>query len=116
MIADTYKLLGSVLGANEIEQLRGIINEGGPAVTLNKGRMSEEGSQERNVGLDSTDTELDQSSKHLASSDLVSGTMTGALHQHAVVMCYSACQQMHNRLLDVNEKRGRQSPKNISEH
>ena len=48
--------------------------------------MSEEGSKEGNVGLDTTDTELDKSTKHLSASDLVGRTQTCALDKHAVVV------------------------------
>lgn len=56
---ETYKFLGTVLTANKVEQLGGIINESGPAGSLNECRMGKKGSQEWNVGLDSTDTEFD---------------------------------------------------------
>tara|TARA_R110002060_G_scaffold39818_1_gene51007 strand:- start:1085 stop:1237 length:153 start_codon:yes stop_codon:yes gene_type:complete len=38
----TYKLLGTVLAANKIEKLRGVINESGPAITLNECGVGEE--------------------------------------------------------------------------
>jgi hypothetical protein len=38
----SQQLLGTILAANEIEQLRGIIDESSPAVAINEGRVSEQ--------------------------------------------------------------------------
>ena len=80
------KLLCAVLAANKLEQLRSVVDESGPAVALDEGRVCEQGSEEGNVGLDTTDAELDQSTKHLSASDLVRRTKTCALDKHAVVV------------------------------
>lgn len=55
------KLLSSVLAADEIEERGGVVDESSPAVTVNEGGMGQERSQEGNVGLDTTDTELNKS-------------------------------------------------------
>jgi hypothetical protein len=80
------ELLRTVLAADQLEQLRSVVDESGPAVALDEGRVGEQGSKEGNVGLDTTDTELDKSAKHLSASDLIGRTQTCALHQHAVVV------------------------------
>jgi len=80
------QFLSTVLAANQIEELRSIINKGCPAVSVNEGRVSEEGGKERNVGLETADTELDQGTENLATSDLVCGAMAGTLDQHGVVV------------------------------
>ena len=80
------QLLGTVLAANEIEQLRGIVDESSPASSINKGRVSKKRSQERDVGSDTSNTELDQRSENLSTSNLVSGTMASTLRKHGVVM------------------------------
>jgi hypothetical protein len=80
------QLLGEVLAANEIKELRGIVDESGPAVSINKGRVSKERGKERNVGSDSSDTELDQGSENLSTSDFVGRTVTSTLCKHRVVV------------------------------
>ena len=80
------QLLGTVLGADKIEKRRCVVDEGGPALAVNEDRVCEELDQERNVGLDTTDTELDQCTKHLSASDLVCRTTACALDQHGIVV------------------------------
>jgi hypothetical protein len=65
------QLLSTVLTADQLEQLGSIIDECRPARALNEDRVREKGSQERNVGLDTTDAELNESSQHLATHNLV---------------------------------------------
>lgn len=65
------KLLSTVLAANEVEERRGIIDEGSPAVALDESRVSEKRSQERNIGLDAANAEFNQSTQNLSSGYLV---------------------------------------------
>jgi hypothetical protein len=80
------KLLGTVLTANEIEQLRGIVDESSPASSINKGRVGKKRSQEGDVGSDTSNTELDQRSENLSTSNLVSRTMASTLGKHGIVV------------------------------
>lgn len=80
------QLLCSVLAANEIEQLWGIVDESGPAVAVDEGRVSKQRRKEGNVGLHSTDTELNESSKNLPAGDLVGRAQACALDQHGIVV------------------------------
>lgn len=80
------ELLGTVLRVDEVEELGGVVNEGGPAVALDKGLVGEERAQEGDVGLDAADTELDEGTNHLAASNLVGGAVASALDQHGVVV------------------------------
>lgn len=48
--------------------------------------MGEETNEERNVGLDTADTELDQGAKHLSASDFVGCAADGALDEERVVV------------------------------
>lgn len=80
------QLLSSVLTADEVKETWGIINEGGPASTLNESRVGEQRCQERDVGLDTTDTEFDQGSEHLSSGNLIGRAMAGTLHQHGIIV------------------------------
>jgi hypothetical protein len=80
------QLLSTVLGANQVEELWSIIDESCPAVSINEGWVRKERCEERNVGLDTTDAELNQSSQHLAPGDFVGGTVASALDQHGVVI------------------------------
>jgi len=63
-----------------------IIDEGGPASSFDESGMCEKLDQEWNVGLDTTNTELDEGAKHLSSDNLVGRAMAGALNQHRIVM------------------------------
>ena len=84
----SQELLGTVLAANEREELGSVIDECGPAVTINEGLVSEQRGEERNVALYSTDTELDKSTENLSAGDFVSGTVASTLHQHRVVVSW----------------------------
>ena len=80
------ELLSTVLGADEIEKRRCVVDEGSPALSVNECGVCEELDQEGNVGLDTTDTELNQRTKHLSAGDFVCGTTACALDQHGVVV------------------------------
>ena len=62
-----------------------VVDEGGPAVPLDEGRMRDDRDQERDVRLDTADPELDEGAKHLPPHNLVCGRVTAALDQHRVV-------------------------------
>lgn len=79
------ELLGSVLAAEEVKQLGGIVDERGPAVALNKGRVGEETRKERNVGLETANAEFDQGTENLSASNFVGRTVASTLDQHGVV-------------------------------
>lgn len=80
------QFLGTVLATYEVKQLRGIVDEGCPAISINKGWVSQKRSQEGNVGLDTSDTELDKSSQHLSSGNLIGTSLGSTLDQHGVVV------------------------------
>jgi len=63
-----------------------IIDEGGPASSFDESGMCEKLDQERNVGFDTTNTELDEGTKHLSSDNLVGRAVASALNQHRIVM------------------------------
>jgi len=65
------QFLGSVLGANQIEKRRCIINKGSPALAFDEGWVCQKLYQEGNVGLDAADTELNQSTKHFSADYLI---------------------------------------------
>lgn len=79
------QLLGSVLAANEVEQLRSVVDEGGPASTINEGRVGQKTGQEGDVGLDTANTELNEGTEDLSAGDFVGGAVACALDQHGVV-------------------------------
>jgi hypothetical protein len=76
--------LSAVLRANKVEELRSIINEGSPACTIDEGRVCKQRCQEWDVGLDTADSELNESAEHLSAGDLVGRTLTGHLGQETV--------------------------------
>lgn len=80
------QLLGTVLAANEVEELRSVVDEGGPAVSIDESGVGKKGSQEGDVGLDTSDTELNQGSQRLSASNFVCAGMCGQLGKHAVVV------------------------------
>lgn len=80
------QLLSSVLGLDKLEQLRGVVDECRPGFTGFKDRVGKESNQERNVGLDTSDSEFDQGSEHLSSSDLVGSTTDGTFDEQRVVV------------------------------
>ncbi len=79
------QLLASVLAAKEIKERRGVVDEGSPAVALDEGGMGEQTGQEGNVGLDTTDTELNEGTENLSTGDFVGGAVAGTLDQHGIV-------------------------------
>lgn len=80
------QLLGTVLAADQGKQLRGVVDEGGPAGAFNESWVAQQRGQEGNVSLDTTDTELHQGTQHLAARNLVGGSQTGTLDQHGVIV------------------------------
>lgn len=82
----SQQLLGTVLAANEVEELRSVVDEGGPAVSIDESGVGEKGSQEGDVGLDTSDTELNQGTQRLSAGNLVCAGMCGQLGKHAVVV------------------------------
>ena len=48
--------------------------------------MRQKAQQEGDVGLDTTDTELDERTQHLSADNLVCGATARALDQHGVVV------------------------------
>ncbi|KAH3663370.1 hypothetical protein OGAPHI_005360 [Ogataea philodendri] len=80
------QLLSSVLGLNHLEQRWGVVDKSGPTVTRNERWVGQQSKQERNVGLDTSNSELDQRSNHLSSGNLVVRTRSGTLDQHGVVV------------------------------
>lgn len=85
------KLLGSVLRVNKLEELGGVVDKGGPGLTRLKDFVSEKTDQEGNVGLDTSNTELDQRTEHLPPSNLISGTANGTLDKQGVVVRSDLC-------------------------
>lgn len=82
----SQQLLCTVLATYEVEQLRGIVDESCPAVSINKGRVCQKRGQEGNVGLDTSDTELNEGTEDFSASNFVSASMGCALDQHGVVV------------------------------
>lgn len=80
------ELLGTVLRLDELEELGCVVNEGGPGLARLEHWVGEETDNEGDVGLDTTDTELDQCTQHLPASNLVGGTGNGALDEQRVVV------------------------------
>ena len=69
------ELLGTVLAADQVEQLRGVIDESRPAISINEGGVGQEGGQEGDIGLDASDTELDKGTEDLSAGNFVSRAM-----------------------------------------
>lgn len=80
------QLLGTVLRADKSEELRSVIDKGGPAGSVDESWVGDEGCEERNVGLDTTDSKLDERTKHLSTNDFVGRAVAGTLDQHGVVV------------------------------
>ena len=80
------QLLRAVLTRGEVEEARGVVDEGGPAVALEEDRVREQRAQESDVGLDAADAEFDEGAQHLAAHHLVGAGAAGALDQHGVVV------------------------------
>lgn len=77
------QLLCTVLATHKVEQLRGIVDEGCPAISINKGGVCQKGSQEGNVGLDTSDTELNKGTEDFSAGDFVCASMR--------LFCISKC-------------------------
>lgn len=75
--------MSTVLAADEIEELGSVVDEGGPRVALDERRVSEERGEERDIGLDAADAELDESTEQLPASNLIGRTMANDLDKHA---------------------------------
>jgi len=75
------ELLGAVLRLDEVEELGGVVDERRPGVAFDIGGVGEDAEEEGDVGLDTTDAELDEGAKHLATSDLEGSALRGALHE-----------------------------------
>jgi hypothetical protein len=95
------ELLSSVLGCDELEQLGCVVDEGSPGLSGLKYRVSEQSDDEGDVGLtsvsdrtakryqthlDTSDTELYQSSDHLPPCNFISRTTDRALDEQRVVV------------------------------
>lgn len=80
------QLLGTVLATNEVKELRGIINKGSPAVAVDEGGVGEKRGKERDICLDASDTELDQGTEDLSTSNFIGRAVACALDQHGVVV------------------------------
>lgn len=80
------QLLGAVLGADEVEELGRVIDEGRPAVAVDEGGVGEQRGEEGDVGLDAADTEFNQGSQHFAADNLVGRSVACAFYQHAIIM------------------------------
>lgn len=80
------KLLGSVLRVNELEEFGSVVDKGSPGLTRLEDFVSEKTDQEGDVGLDASDTELDQRTEHLPPSNLISGTANGTFDEQRVVV------------------------------
>ena len=68
------QLLGTVLRSEHFKELGGIINESGPALSFNEGLVGKKGQKEGNVGLDTSDSKLNEGSEHLSAGNLISST------------------------------------------
>jgi hypothetical protein len=82
----TEKLLSTVLGSDEVEEFGSVVDESGPGVSSNESRVGENSEEERNVGLDSTNTEFYESSEHLATSDFEGCSASRAFDEKGVVV------------------------------
>jgi hypothetical protein len=80
------ELLGTVLGLNKLEQIRCIINESRPGLATDEDIVGEETEQEGDVGFDTSNTELDEGTKHLPSSYLIRSTTHGNLDEQTVIV------------------------------
>lgn len=97
------QFLGAVGAADEREELGGICSESAsvstrlgsnlltidercPALSGDVGRMRQQGGEERNVGLEATNSEFDQGTQHLSARNFVGGAMARYLDQHRVVV------------------------------
>ena len=68
-----------------------IVIESGPALALDESRVRQELEQEWNVGLDTTDTELNKRTEHLSARDLIRCSTDSALDEQRVVVRCNLC-------------------------
>lgn len=80
------QLLSTVELLDKVEETGGIIDKGGPALALNKSVVGHKTLHKGNVGLDTTDAELDQSTNNLPSGKLICSTRASNLDQQGVVV------------------------------
>lgn len=91
------QFLSSVLRSDQLEELWSVIDECCPGETRLEDGVGEQSDKERDVGLmlaqldlsthlDTSDSELDESSEHLSAGDLVGRTADTALDQERVVV------------------------------
>lgn len=86
-IAEVRKqLLSTVLAAHQSKEFGGVVDERGPARSIDEDRVGEQRSQERNVGLDTADAELNESTEHLPPGNFVGRAVASALDQHGVIV------------------------------
>lgn len=79
--------MGARVSASRGESEAGVsATHGGPGLSLDKDIVGKDSEQEGNVGLDSTNTELDQSSQHLATSDFEGSSSNRALDEQRIVV------------------------------
>ena len=69
------KLLSTVLAADQVEELRSVVDERRPASSVDEDGVCQEGGKERDIGLDATNAEFDQSSQDLPPSNFVRRAM-----------------------------------------
>lgn len=96
------EFLGSVLGSNKLEKLGSVVNERGPGETRLEDRVSKESDEEGNVGLDTSNSELDESSEHLSSGDLEGGSRDGTLDEQRVVVGSDLRSSVSRRSIESN--------------
>ena len=80
------ELLCTVLGLDKLEQVRSVINESRPGLATDEDIVGEETEQEGDIGLDTSNTELDEGTKHLPSSYLIRSTTHGNLDEQTVIV------------------------------
>jgi hypothetical protein len=63
-----------------------VVTYSGPSFAADEGVVGKKAEQEWNIGLDTTDTELDERTKHLAPGYFIRGAGDGNLHEQTVVV------------------------------
>ena len=85
------ELLCAVLGLDKLEQIRSIVNESRPGLATDEDIVGKETEQEGDIGFDTSNTELDEGTKHLPSSYLIRSTAHGNLDKQTVIVGLSNC-------------------------
>ena len=80
------ELLCTVLGLDKLEQIWSIIDESRPGLATDEDIVGEKTEQEGDIGLDTSNTELDEGPKHLPSSYLIRSTTHGNLDEQTVIV------------------------------